>query len=422
MTIELTLAPTRDHFVHDGKPFFYLADTVWMTFSNIAERDWARYLDIRRRQGFTAMQISILPVTHDRSVPRDETPPFLPRADGSWDFARLNPPYFDRAERMLETMVAKGLLPSLTLLWCSYVPGTRCAASSPIPSAMALENVAPYVREAVRRFRRFAPLWFVSGDTRFESPDEPAYYTAALEAARAAWPEAKLSMHINPDTWLPTYFAERVDYYAFQSGHHSQRLDRPYSLVKRFMAMPRKLPILNSEPCYEAHASLTFEPTRWTAADIRRATWQSLLSGAKMGVTYGAHGVWSFHQPGQTFLNKKAQEPPFWQDAMDFDGAWDVGFARWLYEREGLVALDPADILLGATTHHRAAANADRSRIAVYIPYPVILELDLDLTGYDCRLVDLAKRRILTPEIQCGRRTRLALPPINNDCLLLARR
>ena len=66
---KLVLAPNGRHFLRDGRPFFYLADTVWATFSNVTLEEWARYLAVRRTQGFTALQISILPITHDRSVP-----------------------------------------------------------------------------------------------------------------------------------------------------------------------------------------------------------------------------------------------------------------------------------------------------------------------------------------------------------------
>ena len=72
-----------------GQPFFYLADTVWMAFPNLTLDEWARYLAQRRLQGLNALQISILPVTHDTSMSPQNIDPFLPDADGNWDFSCL---------------------------------------------------------------------------------------------------------------------------------------------------------------------------------------------------------------------------------------------------------------------------------------------------------------------------------------------
>ena len=55
----LTVAETNDYLLKDGKPFFYLADTVWAAFANLSVERWEAYLRYRRAQGFNAIQISI---------------------------------------------------------------------------------------------------------------------------------------------------------------------------------------------------------------------------------------------------------------------------------------------------------------------------------------------------------------------------
>ena len=128
---------------------------------------------------------------------------------------------------------------------------------------------------------------------------------AALEATKAVCPDALLTMHMTPSGDLPRSFVDAIDFYMFQSGHHVERQDRPYTLAEKFLQYPVKRPIVNAEPPYEGHGRVG-SPTRFSAFDVRKATWQSLLSGAKMGVTYGAHGVWSCHRRGMDFLNKAA--------------------------------------------------------------------------------------------------------------------
>ncbi|NJN82355.1 MAG: DUF4038 domain-containing protein [Caldilineaceae bacterium] len=173
-------------------------------------------------------------------------------------------------------------------------------------------------------------------------------------------------------------------------------------MAEKFAAYPVKRPVVNSEPPYEGHGRVGSQ-SRFDAFDIRKATWQSLLSGAKMGVTYGGHGVWSFHRRGKNFLNAhRSFEPYDWEQALHLDGSWDVSFAKWIFETYDLFDLEPSALLLTEDSEIRAAANADRSKIAIYAPYPFDLEIDLDLTGYRCERIDLARRRVTRPLVEAG--------------------
>jgi hypothetical protein len=285
---------------------------------------------------------------------------------------------------------------------------------------MPFDAVAPYAAFAAARFQRFDPIFFISGDTRFESPEEAPYYMAALEAVKQICPDALLTMHLHPQGDLPRAFMEAVDFYMYQSGHGAESQHQPYTFAEKFAAYSVKRPVVNSEPPYEGHGRIGTR-TRFDAFDIRKATWQSLLAGAKMGITYGAHGVWSAHKRGMNFLNAPRSFEPFtWEEALLLDGAWDVGFARYLFETYNLFAANPAEIVRGEDREIRAAASADRTTIAIYSPYAFDLELDADLTGYRCVLIDLATRRIMTPEVQTGARSRIGMPRVNADTLFLA--
>jgi hypothetical protein len=101
----LSVSKTQDYLLRDGRPFFYLADTVWAAFANLPLPRWRDYLIFRRAQGFTALQISILPITHDTSTSPGNLDPFVSDADGNWDFYKLNEAYFDRAATMVEMAV-----------------------------------------------------------------------------------------------------------------------------------------------------------------------------------------------------------------------------------------------------------------------------------------------------------------------------
>jgi hypothetical protein len=227
-------------------------------------------------------------------------------------------------------------------------------------------------------------------------------------------------MHLHPEGDLPRAFVDAVDFYMYQSGHGAATQQQPYTHAEKFAAYPVKRPIVNSEPPYEGHGRVG-ERTRFNAFDIRKATWQSLLAGAKMGITYGAHGVWSGHSRGKNFLNAhRSFEPYPWDEALLLDGAWDVAFARYLFETYNLFEANPAAILRSDDPAIRAAATADLRTIAVYSPYAFPIELDCDLTGYRCRTFDLATRRVMIPAVQTGLPSYVGMPAVNGDTLFLA--
>lgn len=415
-----TVSATRDYLLQDGRPFFYLADTAWMAFSNLPLADWPRYLAYRRLQGFNALQISILPVTHDTSMSADNIDPFLTDANGNWDFSAYNEAYFDKAETMVRMAVEQGFAPVLGVLWCSYVPGTRCSKNSPVASAMPFEAVVPFATYAAERFKKYDPLFFISGDTQFESPEEEPYYMAALQAVKAVCPDALLTMHLTPRGDLPHSFLDKIDFYMYQSGHGAGKQDTPYRLAEKFRAYPVKHPVVNAEPCYEGHGRVG-EQTRFNAFDIRKATWQSLLAGARMGVTYGAHGIWMFHRRGMRFLNAhRSFEPYDWDEALTLAGGWDVGFARWVFETYHFFDLEPTPLLVNDDPEIKAAASADHATIAIYCPYSFDVELALDLTGYQVIGIDLETRRITQPQVETGRRSRIVMHRFNADVLFIA--
>ena len=416
----LAISATQDYLLRDGKPFFYLADTAWMAFSNFPLAHWPRYLAYRKRQGFTALQISILPVTHDTSMSPDNLDPFLSDADGKWNPTAYNEAYFDKAEKMVAMAVEQGFVPVLGVLWANYVPGTGFSRRTPIPTAMPLDAAVAYATYAAGRFKKYDPAFFISGDTSFDSPEEEKYYLAASQAVRAVCPDALQTMHLSPRADLSQPLCESIDFYMYQSGHGTQSQDRPYLLAEKFTAYPIKRPVVNSEPPYEGHGRVG-EKSRFNAFDVRKATWQSLLSGAKMGVTYGAHGIWMFHRRGMNFLNAANSFEPFdWDQALLLDGAWDVGYAKWLFETYNFFELEPANIVLNNDKEIRAATTKDGSKVALYSPYSFDVELAIDLSGYRCVQIDLGTRRVLTPEVVGGTPSRIRMHSMNGDSLFVA--
>jgi hypothetical protein len=229
-------------------------------------------------------------------------------------------------------------------------------------------------------------------------------------------------MHMVPRVALPDEFVRKVDFYMYQSGHGAEQRT-PYELAEQGQAYAVKRPVVNGEPCYEGHGKGR-TLTRFRAFDVRKATWQSLLAGAKVGVAYGGHGVWSCHSTGMGFVNPTWKFLPYdWDDALRLPGAWDVGLARWLWEHYGLWDVQPAQELL-AREDDEVRVSRSATKIVVYLPHAYDISLKVDLAGYRCELWDLAGRRPMVAEVEAGETSTIVLTEttgsaVNGDVLVV---
>lgn len=416
----IEIAPSKRHFIRGGKPFFYVADTAWMAFSDVPLDDWEEYLCFRQAQGFNALQISLMPITHDTSEDSSTRYPFALNGDGTFDFSALDERYFERAATMVRMAREHGFVPALAPLWVNWIPGTWASQRSP-RTAMPFEAAERYLARVLPRFRPFHPIFLASGDTRFED-GETRYYRMALEQIKTHCPGCLTTLHRSPGSDLPDELAASpdLDFYMYQSGHHIESQDQAYRLAEAFQAKPMKRPIVNGEPCYDG-CGHGFRYGRFGRFEVRRATWQSLLAGASAGFAYGAHGVWCWHRTGARFTSVPFSGLPFdWRTAMRLGGAWDATFARSLVERHGIMAMQPAALVRNDTPEIRMAMSADGRRFALYVPYPVTVELGMDLAGYSVEVVDLDARTVGTAQVEPGPSvSRVAMHGANADTLIV---
>ena len=401
--IKLKISESKQQFETDkGEKFFYLADTVWSALTNATLEEWKEYLDYRKIQGFNVLQINMLQ-QWDASETDLHIKPFAYKEDGSFDFYKRNDAYFDRAEKMIAMAVERGFVPALVLLWCNYVPDTWGSEISNVNN-MPYELVADYVKYVDARFSKFHPIYVVSGDTDFPTKRAIDYYQLALNTIKELSPECLTTLHVRgrfmdiPDEFL---YSEKLDFYMFQSGHNIQFQNMSYKLAEEFHNKPVKRPSLNSEPCYEQMGYSRNLYGRFNRFDVRRAAWQSLLSGASAGVTYGAHGIWSWHKQGKGFglVGEAFDQPYDWREAVKFDGTWDYSFAKKLFNIFNLYDLQPLDIVVKNTEEIRVAQSFDKERIVIYVPVNTVLKLDKNLKDYKFTIIDLEYRRFGEPSV-----------------------
>ncbi|MBN1865325.1 MAG: DUF4038 domain-containing protein [Victivallales bacterium] len=117
------VAADGHHFQHsDGTPFFWLGDTWWMGLCK--RMTWPKGFQMlakdRVKKGFTVIQIVAglypdMPAFDERGANEAGFP---------WDkdYKRINPEYFDIADRRIQYLVESGLAPCIVGCWGYFLP------------------------------------------------------------------------------------------------------------------------------------------------------------------------------------------------------------------------------------------------------------------------------------------------------------
>jgi hypothetical protein len=380
----VTISKNNMNFIKDGKPFFYLADTCWSAFTNIHPTDWEYYLQYRKRQGYNVLQINILP-QWDASATDLQYSPYVCNTSGEYRFDKINEEYFTHAREMCVKAKEYGFELALVVLWCNYVPGTW-ANNMLAKNTMPFDKIKEYVNVVHQTFSDLQPMYMISGDTDLEQEKSRSYYIEASDELRKLAPTCLQTLHVRGRLMeIPDNLIKRIDFYMYQSGHNAQIENKcmPYRLAQYFVTNYPTKPLINAEPCYEQMGYSQGMYGRFHEFDIRRAAWQSLLSGACAGITYGAAGVYSWHTYGKEFDKKIGEgfdSPNPWHFTLHYSGAWDYSDIRSILNNHNIQELfSRQDMLINETEEIRVATTTNEKKILIYVPENTIVKLDLNL-------------------------------------------
>lgn len=404
--------------IKDEKPFFYLADTCWSAFTNISDDEWDYYLYKRKAQGFNTLQINILP-QWDASTTDLQHTPFIDN-----DPYQLDEAYFAHAKHLCEKAKAEGFELALVVLWCNYVPGTW-ASNIFKEGILPFDCLAQYVQKVHETFTAFEPMYVISGDTDFDTEEAISYYVEVASKLKALAPNCLYTTHIKGRyTYIPQDLYTYIDLCFYQSGHNAMDLKMPYSLSEEMQALYPDKPLINSEPCYEEMGYSRNMYGRWTRYDVRRAAYVSVLSGACAGITYGAAGIYSWHKVKKGFsslLGEGFDTPKSWEEAMEFQGAWDYGYLKILMEQLHMYTLTPRQDLLVNKTEEIRVAMCNEETICIYVPSNTNVRLLGDYHAWKIQTIDLETRFIAQSECSVKEDvTTIHVHPFHKDaCIVL---
>lgn len=404
---QITVSENHRTLIKNGKPFFYLADTCWSAFTNIRKNDWIEYLKKRKYQGFNTLQINVL-AQWDRSVSDLKLLPFREDQNGKIDFSKPNEKYFAHAHDFAKIAYDYGFNLSLVVLWSNYVADTWASEmnrnlGNP-ENIFPQELLDPYFKKVIATFDEFNPIWIIGGDTDFITDKATNTYLKAFKYFDKHSPNTLKTIHVKGRfADIPESIQKYQDIFFYQSGHNKDGIDMPYKLADEFYNKDIKLPIINSEPCYEQMGYSRRIYGRFGQFDVRKAAWQSILSGACAGITYGAHGIWSWQESDSNYstgMGEAFDTPMSWFEALTFPGATDFGFIKQFLELHNLSELIPAqNILIDAPSPIRAAISSNKKWILIYMPSNTSIKVNENLSNAEIHLLDLSNNHLFNPQI-----------------------
>lgn len=374
---ELRLSENRRFFEHaDGTPFFWLADTVWCgpLFADFS--DWQVFLADRVDKEFTAIQFVM---TQWRMAKTD--------ADGNptyWgkEKVRVNSKFFQRLDKYVDAINDAGLLAVPVLLWA--IRGEENPGYS-LPEDQKIV-LAEYM---IARYGAHQVIWFLGGDGNYTGDNAETW----KRIGRKVFHEDQhrlATMHVRGRSWIGKEFRDEpwFDFIGYQSGHgDDEKTFRWFNQGPPSTEWDNKpaLPVINTEPNYEAHNGYTHRRVH-NDHSVRRAAYWSLLVSPTAGVTYGGQGVWGWHckvQAPADHISTGLGSP--WHVAKDLPGALSMKYLHQVFKSVEWWRLVPAPELLisqpGKKTPSKfiaAARSAAGDLALVYLPEGGKVEIKTD--------------------------------------------
>jgi hypothetical protein len=348
-----------------GAPFFYLADTAWAIVWKGTPEQWATYLDRRAAQGYSVLQVNLLPWRWELT----DVAGNRPFHDG--DPTRPNAAYFARYDQFIAMAAERGLFTCLMLIWGGPRPLLPAVYFS-------TEQAVAFARYAVARYAAYPMLWSLSGDAPYVQEIER--WEAVGAAVESADPYGHpTTNHLPPSmNWHALHHASPWhDFHMLQTGHRRASIADIAALPAAYHRRRPAKPVVNGEPWYEAHPSRdtqAFGPN-FTPAEARYAFWVSLLSGATMGHTYGSQGIWNWKRPGDDETSMAGpQIGPSWFTALEHAGAEHCAIGARFMRRLPWSRLQPAPERVWqeppafAPTQRPCCATDEATTWLVYLP------------------------------------------------------
>ncbi len=405
---------------NDGTPFFWTACTAWNGALKSTRTEWNTYLKQRAENHFSAIQYV---ATQWRG---GET-----NAEGQIAFdgigrIEINTEFFKRIDERTDQINKHGIVAAPVLLWA--LPSVRGRHLSP-GYTLPNEEAVMLAKYMVARLQGNHVVWILGGDGKYLNENEQRWKYIGREVFGEI-DHAPVTLHPSGKAWIAPAFNDEdwLDFIGYQSSHSTKQnvvdwINKGPVASSWHRYAPR--PMLNMEPCYE---QIYF---RIDAKDVRNASYWSLLSTPVSGITYGAHGVWSWIQrEGELVVNHDnpgGRGPSTWKTSIDFPGSIQIGqLSRFIQEFEWWTLKPAPEMVVGDTTEqgydHFIPVVSDNAKnlILAYVPQKMPFSLRLsNSSSYTVQWFDPIKGKLQKGGGRSSNTTIALEPPTDQDWVLV---
>jgi len=347
----IKVSPSKRYLIYDnGDPFFYLGDTAWEITWKSYKEQVLQYISDRKSKGFSVIQV--VAFSHQLLYPYGIKNRYNETSFLNNNYMQINPRYFDYLDFIVQTANDSGLVICLVSLWAAMSEVNY----NPLYHAQCLSkeeslNLAKYIGA---RYSGYNIFWIIGGDNTYDTPERKEFWSLFANTIRKGNGNKQLCT-CHPSGWSSSfdYFdstAHWLDFHMYQSSHTAGGDYTWKAALNGYNILPTK-PVINGEPNYEDIYNNLWMPGDTTQLitfrirpiDVRQASYESILSGALVGITYGANGVWQWH----TEYLPGSHLPRFTvMDAIKMQGSNNMTIVRKVMEKYKWYSFKPRQELI----------------------------------------------------------------------------
>lgn len=392
----------------DGKPFVWLADTVWTMPQRLKWDDADFLMKKRKSQGFTVLQMVALDPEQDVDMHSPAGVPAL--IDG--DLSKPNEEYFKYLDWLLDKAESYGFYVLLLPAWGQLIVGDNWFGME-FEHTVNVDNAYGYGQWIGNRYKdRTNIIWCLGGDRHpiHKGVDYKNVWRNMAEGLAFGVTGKHLKYNEEDQTWkdlMITYHGCHeagtgecssmsywddgeawISFIMLQSGHNADV--KNYDIVAKEYNREVTMPVWDGEPAYEMMPTSFPDFANFHGSwMVRRRAFWSLFSGS-FGHTYGHCSVWCS-------ISEKEKNAMFrldWYESLFCEGAEQMKYLRDFMESTDIMTCVPRqDIIVkqgeGDTleTHLQACGDSESKTFYVYLPSGGKAELCLkDMAAEDVYL------------------------------------
>ncbi|WP_304198616.1 glycoside hydrolase family 140 protein [Flavobacterium alvei] len=322
--LKLKVSKNQHYFVtEDGKPFFWLGDTGWLTFGKLDREGVNKYFEDRKAKGFNVVQVMVLHninavnVYGDKALVNDDVSKPITTPGNNFN-NKEEYDYWDHVDYVLDVAQKNGIYVGMVPVW-----GTNVSKGDKVSKDQATK----YAKFLADRYKnRTNIIWMNGGDTHGNEFKDS--WNAIGSTLKTNNPNQLVTFHPfgRTDSSDDYHTASWLDFNMFQSGHRRYDQDsvKPfkednYKFVHRDWDLKPTKPTFDGEPSYEGipHGLHDTLQPLWKDSDVRRYGYWSVFAGAA-GYTYGHNAVMQMFRKGD---NPAYGNKELWNDAINAPGA-----------------------------------------------------------------------------------------------------